>query len=199
MSAPLILASGSSIRARLLGNAGIEFVVDTPRVDEAAVKAALVHEGAGPRDVADALAELKASRVAARHPRHWVLGSDQVLSFAGEVMSKPESKDEAMEQLGRLQGQTHQLLSAAVLFEDGQPIWRHVGVARLTMRPLSRDFIREYVDTYWDEIRHCVGAFRIEEEGVRLFSRIDGDYYSILGLPLLELQAFLALRGKVRL
>ncbi|MEJ2022313.1 MAG: Maf family protein, partial [Maritimibacter sp.] len=133
MPKPVILASGSEIRATLLRNAGIAFEVIPAKVDEDAIRAGLDAEGASPQDVADTLAEYKARRVSGRNPEALVLGCDQIAALKGDILSKPETPDEAKAQLMRLSGQTHKLLSAAVLYEAGEPIWRHVGVVRLTM------------------------------------------------------------------
>ena len=195
MTAPLILASGSEVRAQLLENAGLDFTVVKPRVDEEAVKASLQSEQASPRDIADTLAELKAQRVAAKHPEALVIGCDQVLAMNQTIFSKPISPREALRQLQTLRGHNHQLLSAAVIYGDGKPQWRHVGVVRLQMREASDEYLTGYVDRNWDSIRHALGAYKLEEEGVRLFSRIDGDYFNVLGLPLLELLSYLTLRG----
>lgn len=195
MPASLILASGSEIRATLLANAGIGFDVVPARIDESAIRAGLEAEQASPRDVADALAEYKARKVGQKHPEALVLGCDQVAALKGDILTKPETPDEARAQLSRLSGQTHQLLSAAVLYHDFEPIWRHVGVVRMTMRPLSPDYIDAYVERNWDSIRHSVGAYKLEEEGVRLFSQIDGSYFNVLGLPLTELISYLIVRG----
>lgn len=192
---PLLLASGSAIRAQLLRNAGLSFDVILPRVDEAAIRDSLIAEGASPRDIADALAEAKARRVANRHPSALVIGCDQVLAFKGQTFAKPISPVDALAQLQTLSGGTHTLLSAVVLYAQGEPVWRHVGEVRLTMRPLSDAYIQDYITRNWDSIQHSVGAYKIEEEGPRLFTRIDGDYFSILGLPLLELLSYLILRG----
>jgi septum formation protein len=197
MSDPIILASGSAIRAEMLRRAGVGIDVVPARIDEVALKDALVAEGATARDIADALAETKALRVAAKHPSRWVLGCDQVLEHRGEILSKPLDPAEARAQLSRLSGSRHSLLSAAVLCDDGQPIWRHVGQVHLTMHPLSDAFIDDYVARNWDSIRHSVGCYKIEEEGVRLFSRIEGDHFTIQGLPLIEFLSFLVLRGKL--
>lgn len=191
----LILASASEIRATLLRNAGLEFEILPGKIDEAAIRDSLLAENATPRDIADTLAELKARRVSDRNPGALVLGSDQVLDFKGVLFSKPATPDDALTQLSALRGQTHKLLSAAVLYANGEPIWRHVSEARLTMRPASDAYLADYVARNWDSIRHSVGAYKLEEEGVRLFSRIDGDYFTVLGLPLLELLSYLTLRG----
>ncbi len=192
---PLLLASGSAIRAQLLRNAGLSFDVILPRVDEAAIRDSLTAEGASPRDIADALAEAKARRVANRHPSALVIGCDQVLAFKGQTFAKPISPVDALAQLQTLSGGTHTLLSAVVLYAQGEPVWRHVGEVRLTMRPLSDAYMQDYITRNWDSIQNSVGAYKIEEEGPRLFTRIDGDYFSILGLPLLELLSYLILRG----
>lgn len=195
MSDQIILASGSEIRATLLRNAGVTFDVIVARVDEDSIKASLIAEQASPRDIADALAEMKALRVASKHPDALVIGCDQVLAHNREILSKPETPDHALAQLQSLRGQTHQLLSAAVIYAEGKPQWRHVGQTRLFMRDVSDDYLADYVDRNWDSIRHSVGGYKLEEEGARLFSRIDGDYFNVLGMPLLELLSYLTLRG----
>ncbi len=195
MSEPIILASSSDIRAQLLRNAGVSCDIIKPRIDEDSVKHALEAEDAPPRDIADTLAEMKARKVAEKGAGPLVLGCDQVLSFKGAVMSKPESKDEAREQLAALRSETHQLLSAAVIYEDLKPVWRHVGVARLTMRDFSDEYLDAYLDRNWNSIKWSVGGYKIEEEGIRLFRMVQGDTFTIQGLPLLELLSYLTLRG----
>ena len=195
MSERLILASGSEIRAQLLRNAGVAVDIVPARIDEEAVRASLQAEAATPRDVADTLAELKAQRIAVKHPDALVIGSDQVLAFGQDILSKPETPEIALAQLKSLRGQKHQLLSAAVIYGEGKPLWRHVGVVRLHMRDASDAYFADYVARNWDSIRHSVGAYKLEEEGVRLFTRIEGDYFNVLGLPLLELLSYLTLRG----
>ena len=195
MTDRIILASGSDIRAQLLRNAGLSIDVVPARIDEEAVRGSLDAEGATPRDVADTLAELKAQRVAAKHPDALVIGCDQVLAFGQDVFAKPQTQEEALSQLQSLRGKRHLLLSAAVVYGEGKPLWRHVGVVRLHMRDASDDYLTDYVARNWDSIRHSVGAYKLEEEGVRLFTRIEGDYFNVLGLPLLELLSYLTLRG----
>ena len=195
MSDRIILASGSAIRAQMLRNAGVAFDVVLPRVDEDAIRASLGAERASPRDIADALAEAKARRVANRHPAALVIGCDQVLDCNGQIFSKPTSPDDAISQLQTLRGTTHTLLSAVVVYSAAEPVWRHVGQVRLTMRTLSDPYVHDYVARNWDSIQHAVGCYKIEEEGARLFTRIDGDYFTILGLPLTDLLSYLILRG----
>jgi septum formation protein len=191
----LVLASGSATRASLLRGAGLDLSVDVPRIDEAAVRSALLAGGATPRDIADALAEAKARKVAVRHPDAMVIGADQVLALDNEVFGKAETPDEARDHLRRLRGRSHQLFSAAVIHEGGRPVWRHVTVVRLTVRVLSDDFVDDYVARNWLDIRDSVGGYRIEAEGVRLFERIEGDHFTILGLPLVHLLNYLVVRG----
>lgn len=197
MTAHIVLASGSEIRAHLLRQAGVDFDIDVPRMDEAAIKTALLAEDAPPRDIADALAEAKARKISMRHPGRLVLGCDQVLDFEGQLLSKPASAGEALAQLKAMRGKRHMLLSAAVIYRDGEPIWRHVGQVRLLMRKSSDAYLADYVDRNWDSIRHAVGAYKLEEEGVRLFASIDGNYFNVLGLPLMELISYLGLQGVI--
>ncbi|WP_299672455.1 Maf family nucleotide pyrophosphatase [uncultured Roseobacter sp.] len=195
MAQPLILASSSDIRARLLRNAGVEVSVQPARIDEEMVRDAMLAEHAPPRDIADMLAELKARKISEKYPDALVLGCDQVLDHAGQLLSKPRSPEEAEQQLHSMRNDRHMLLSAAVICEAGKPLWRHVGQVRLRMRDASDAYIRGYVRRNWASIQHSVGAYKLEEEGIRLFTRIEGDYFNVLGLPLLELLAYLTLRG----
>lgn len=192
---PLILASGSEARARMLRAAGVFIEIVPVRVDEAAVKAAMMAEDAPPRDIADALAELKARRGAARSPGRLVLGADQVLVADGQLFDKPADRDGARDQLLALRGRRHELLSAAVIFEDGAPVWRHIGRATLTMRPFTEAFPQGYLANEGDRVTQSVGGYCIEGRGAQLFSRVDGDLFTIMGLPLLEVLGFLRTRG----
>ena len=192
-----VLASTSVTRAQLLKAAGLEVEIVAPRVDEMTARQALEAEKAKPRDIADALAEMKARKVAERMPDRIVLGCDQVLDLDGVVLSKPDTPEVARAQLRALRGRSHRLLSAIVVYEGALPVWRHVAEARLTMHAMSDTYLEDYVARNWDSIRHSVGGYRIEEEGVRLFSAIAGDHFTILGLPLLPLLAWAASRGMI--
>lgn len=197
MSQPLILASGSPIRAQLLRQAGLDFVVVRPSVDEDMLHDALLAEGASPRDLADALAEMKALRISEKNPEALVIGCDQVLDLSGQVLKKPVSREAAAEQLLALRGKRHSLLSAVVICDAGKPIWRHIGQVRLTVRDFSDNWLEGYLDRNWPDIAEAVGAYKLEKEGVRLFSRVEGDYFTVLGLPLLDLLSYLSLRGDI--
>jgi septum formation protein len=198
---PLILASESATRLAMLRAAGLDPRAHAARLDEPAIRAALAAEAASPRDIADHLAETKALKVARRlddtpsPAGPLILGADQVLVLDGAILGKPESPDAARAQLNALSGRSHELLSAAVLVENGAPIWRHVGRARLTMRPLSDEFIDRYLAAEGPAVTATAGGYRIEGRGAQLFDRIEGDWFSILGLPLLPLLAQLRQAG----
>jgi septum formation protein len=187
MTSALILASQSFSRRAMLDAAGVSYVAQPAHVDEGAVKQALLDEGQPPRAVADALAELKALKIAQAEPDALVIGSDSVVSVNGQLFDKPIDRANAAEHLRAFSGQTMLLTSAVVLASGGQAIWRHVSEARLDVWPLSEDFIERYLDAEWPAISGCVGCFRIEGPGVQLFSALHGDYFTILGMPLLPL------------
>lgn len=193
----LILASLSEARARMLARAGVEFRAVAARVDEQAARASLEAESVRPREVADALAEAKARKVAARQPAALVIGADQVLDLDGEILGKPSSQDEARQQLRRLSGRAHRLYSAAVAVEHGEPVWRHVGEARMHVRQLTEPWLDGYVERNWERISGSVGGYLIEEEGVRLFDRVEGDIFTVMGLPLVQLLSWLTIRGSI--
>lgn len=193
----LTLASNSAIRATLLRAAGVEISVLPARIDEDMLRESILAEGATPHDLADALAEHKALKVATRNPEALVLGCDQLLECGGRIFAKPATPDEAREHLDALRGKTHRLHTAAVLYDKGQPVWRHVSTPRLTMRDFSDAFRDRYIAEQWDEIRHCVGCYQIEGAGIRLFEHIEGDLFAVQGLPLLELLQILTRRKDI--
>lgn len=192
----LLLASQSPARRALLTAAGVPHDAMGAGVDEESMKAALKAEGNDARRLADALAEFKALKLSRRFPTDFVLGCDTtVATESGAILDKPESREEAVEQLRALRGTTHRLTSAAVICQAGTPIWRHVDLAKLTMRPFSDAFLDTYLDAEWPMIGGCVGGYRVEGLGAQLFARIDGSHFTILGLPLLPLLDYLRTRG----
>ncbi|MDX8539813.1 Maf-like protein [Mesorhizobium sp. M4B.F.Ca.ET.190.01.1.1] len=199
MTEKIILASGSPFRKAMLVNAGVEIEAVPAEVDERALEAPLKDSGVSPEDVALVLAEAKATDVSERRPGALVLGCDQTLSLGDEVFHKPADMEGARRHLLALSGKTHQLNSAAVLARDGEVLWRHVGVASLTMRKLDPAFIGRHLARVGARALSSVGAYQIEGEGIQLFERIEGDYFTIVGLPLLsvlnELRALGAIDG----
>ncbi|MGR3435651.1 MAG: Maf family protein [Shimia sp.] len=192
------LASGSTIRLRLLEAAGVAVQARPVAVDEDALRAALTAEGIAPRDMADALAEMKALRARPDAPSTLVLGCDQILEAPdGRVLAKSSDPEDARAQLAALAGRRHALHSAAVLVRDGAPVWRHVATAHLTMRDVDPRYLDGYVARNWESIRSSVGGYKIEEEGARLFARIEGDTFTVQGLPLLPLLSHLVTIGEI--
>lgn len=195
MTETLVLASRSRSRIALLEGAGLTFAAEPSDVDERAVEAPLLSAGADPGAIALHLAEAKALDVAARRPADLVLGCDQTLGLDGERFVKPENRDEGRRQLERLRGRTHELHSALVLARGSTVVWRHVSVARMTMRAFSDAFLDAYCATVGDAVLSSVGCYQLEGPGITLFEAIDGDYFTILGLPLLPLLAELRRTG----
>lgn len=194
----LILASTSATRQRLLRAAGLRFTAEAAAIDETSVIESLAAEKAKPRDVADVLAELKTSKISNRHPEAWVIGADQVLSLGVEMFEKPDDRAGAREQLAKLRGRTHVLSSAVCVARGGSVVWRVVEEARLTMRAFSDAFLDAYLVDAGEDILGSVGAYHVEGIGIQLFSKIDGDVFTIQGLPLLPLIDFLRTHGIVR-
>jgi len=197
MTKTILLASGSPTRKKMLANAGVSLRIETAAIDEPAIIAALVQEKAAPGDIADTLAEYKGRRVAAKNPADIVVAADQILICNGEIFSKPATVAEALADLKKLRGQGHQLLSAVVVFENGRPVWRHIGRAQLVMRDFSDAFLHDYVNRHKKDLLTTVGCYKLETEGAQLFSQVKGDYFTILGLPLIELLGFLRTRGVI--
>jgi len=191
----LILASGSKARAAMLDGAGVAVACDPADVDEGALKAAGRARGATVAATAEALAEAKARRVAQRHPGAFVLGADQMLACEGDWFDKPADRDRARAQLLRLRGRTHRLVSAAVIVRGAERLWHHTDTADLTMRPFSDAFLEWYLDACGEAVLHSVGAYHLEGLGAQLFDRVDGDFFTILGLPLLPVLGFLRDHG----
>lgn len=196
-AAPLILASASRSRAELLRGAGLDFDVQPARLDEYELKAAMRADGADASDVAEALAELKTRQIARARPGALVIGADQMLECAGTWFDKPADLTQAAAHLRCLRGRAHELVTSVCVVRDDRPLWHHTARARLTMRPFSDDFITSYLDRVGPRVCDSVGAYQLEGFGAQLFSRIEGDYFTILGLPLLPLLAFLREHGAI--
>jgi septum formation protein len=192
---PIVLASASAIRARLLDAAGVPVAQRPATVDELALKESLQAEGASAGDAAIALAELKAQQIARHRPEAIVLGADQILTCAGRWFDKPEDRAQARAQLGALAGQAHELATAVVAFRGGVRVWHHLAAARLWLRPCSPGFLDAYLDAVGDAALTSVGAYQIEGLGAQLLDRIEGDYFAVLGLPVLEVLEFLRQQG----
>ena len=190
----VILASGSASRRALLSGAGVEALSIKPNVDEDAAKAAMRADGMSVRDQAMQLAEMKAVKVS-RANSGLVIGGDQMLNLDGEAFDKPAHLDAAKDHLRKLSGKSHHLETAIVIAENGEPVWRHLARPKLSVRTLNNEFIDAYVEACGDALLSTVGAYQLEGRGAQLFTRIEGDYFSILGLPLLPLLDYLRVRG----
>jgi septum formation protein len=194
---PIILASGSVARGRLLHDAGIRVAIERAGLDEEDIKHAFRAEGRSAQDCATALSEAKATRVSDRRPGTLVIGADQILVCEGAWFDKPADMDEARRQLLALRGKPHELVTAVTVVRDGAVLWHHVARPRLAMRAFSDGFLDAYLASIGDRALATVGAYELEGLGAQLFARIDGDYFSILGLPLLPLLDFLRGHGAV--
>ncbi len=194
---PVILASASKSRAQLLLDAGVPHQVVPANVDEDEVKRSLAREGAPPLVVAQTLAELKAQQISRRHRDALVIGADQVLDCGGRLFDKPADLDHARAHLIALRGRRHTLVASVSVVRDGMEIWRHNEQAHLDMRQLSDAFVEWYIDRMGDQACESVGAYKLEGLGAQLFSNLEGDFFSILGLPLLPLLGVLRNHGVV--
>ena len=193
----LILASASPFRRMLLQNAGLAFDAHAATIDERAIEERLQEIHATPEHVAVELAKAKALDVSRHFPGMLVLGSDQTMSLGERVFHKPADLDEARSHIATLAGKTHRLNSGIALVQDGVVLWEHVSRADMTVRPLSEAFIERYVERCSEKLLSSVGAYQLEGEGIHLFSAIDGDYFTILGLPMLPLLAKLRELGAI--
>ena len=191
----VVLASESRSRLELLRHAGLQLRAEPARVDEAEVKTSLRAEQADAAAAAETLAELKATKVSRRVPGALVIGADQILECEGRWFDKPPDRARAAEHLRALGGKTHALVTAACVVRDGVRIWHHREAPRLTMRPLDEAFIESYLEAAGPEVLETVGAYRLEGLGAQLFTKVSGDYFTILGLPLLPLLGFLREHG----
>ncbi|MGH6904124.1 MAG: Maf family protein [Geminicoccaceae bacterium] len=192
---PIVLASASAIRARLLDAAGVPVAQRPATVDEIALKESLQAEGASAGDAALALAELKAQQIARHMPDAIVLGADQILTCAGRWFDKPQDRAQSRAQLGALAGKRHELATAVVAFRGGVRVWHHLAMARLWLRPCSPGFLDAYLDAVGAAALISVGAYQIEHLGAQLLARIEGDHFAVLGLPVLEVLEFLRQQG----
>jgi len=192
----VILASRSAIRRKLMTDAGLDFEVIAKAVDEAAIKESMLAESARLRDIADALAEAKSMRVS-RVEDGLVIGADQIMVMDKQLFDKPKTIDEARERLKFMRGKTHYLMGAVVICENGVPVWRHMAQTKLTMREFSDKFLEHYLKSEGELVTKSVGAYRFEGLGAQLFSHVEGDFFSILGLSLLPVMDYLRTRGAI--
>lgn len=193
----LILASGSAIRREILDGAGLAYEVIVRPVDEAAIKEAMLADGARLRDIADALAEAKAMRVSRQEPG-LVIGADQIMVMDDTLFDKPKDMAEARERLLSMRGKKHELIGAVVICENGAPVWRHICRTKLWVREFSEEFLDWYIKTEGDALTKSVGAYRFEGPGSQLFEKVEGGFFAILGLDLLPVLDYLRTRGIAR-
>ncbi|MCW8836180.1 MAG: Maf family nucleotide pyrophosphatase [Rhodospirillales bacterium] len=196
-NATLVLASASSARARLLTEAGLIFSQAPAHVDESAIKDEMAARGTPPEDVAMALSEKKALKTGAEHPGTVVIGADQMLECGGRLYDKPMNRDDARRQLRALRGNTHRLISAVCIVQEETVLWRHVDHARMTMRNFSDGFLEQYLERAGQAVLGSVGVYHLEGLGMQLFEKVDGDYFTVLGLPMLPLLGYLREKGVI--
>ena len=194
----LVLASSSRSRQTMLTAAGVAFIADPADVDEGAVKKKLDEKQADAATVAETLAFMKADQVSSRHPDALIIGSDQMLSCEGRWFDKPVDRAAAKAQLLNLRGRKHELIAAVTVVRGNKPLWRHVDRASLVMRAFSEAFVDEYLDRVGNDALLSVGAYQVEGHGIQLFETIEGDVFTIMGMPLLPLLGFLRSEGVVR-
>lgn len=186
----LVLASTSQIRRQIMTGAGLDFTVKTTAVDESEIKQAMLEDGASPEEIAKALAQAKSVGVS-KTEAGMVIGADQIMVMDGQIFDKPKTLDEARRRLKFMAGKTHYLIGAVIISQGGEPIWHHMAKTKLTMRAFSDDFLDHYVNMEGQALLKSVGAYRFEGPGAQLFSHVEGDFFSILGLSLLPILNFL--------
>ena len=195
MTIGIILASKSQIRSELLLKAGLKFTAIDANIDEKEVKSSYINKGYSARDLADILAAMKAKKLSCKYLDKLVIGCDQIMECNGQILSKVDNPTDLVDQLKFLRSKSHTLYSACVVYFANKAEWRFIGSATITMRNLSDGYISKYVDDNWDEVKHCVGGYKIENSGISFLSKINGDYFSILGLPIIQLIDYLVNRG----
>ena len=195
MTIGIILASKSQIRSELLLKAGLKFTAIDANIDEKEAKSFYINKGHSARDLADILAAMKAKRFSCKYLDKLVIGCDQIMECNGQILSKANNPTDLADQLKFLRSKSHTLYSACVVYFANKAEWRFIGSATITMRNLSDGYISKYVDDNWDEVKHCVGGYKIENSGISFLSKINGDYFSILGLPIIQLLDYLVNRG----
>ena len=195
MTNGIILASKSQIRSELLLKAGLKFTAIDANIDEKEVKSSYINKGYSARDLADILAAMKAKKLSCKYLDKLVIGCDQIMECNGQILSKANNPTDLADQLKFLRSKSHTLYSACVVYFANKAEWRFIGSATITMRNLSDGYISKYVDDNWDEVKHCVGGYKIENSGISFLSKINGDYFSILGLPIIQLLDYLVNRG----
>ena len=197
MASPLILASSSPFRRALLENAGLAFEAHAAQINERAIEAPLEKSGATPDEVALHLARAKAIEVSERYPGALVIGSDQTMSLGARVYHKPPTMEAAAAHLLSLSGQTHRLNSAVAFARDGAVVWEHIAHADMSVRDLTAEFVARHLARVGEKALQSVGAYQLEGEGIQLFEKIDGDYFTIIGLPLLAVLKELRRLGEI--
>ena len=198
MTIGIILASKSQIRSELLLKAGLKFTAIDANIDEKKAKSSYMNKGYSARDLADILAAMKAKKLSCKYLDKLVIGCDQIMECNGQILSKANNPTDLADQLKFLRSKSHTLYSACVVYFANKAEWRFIGSATITMRNLSDEYISKYVDDNWDEVKHCVGGYKIENSGISFLSKINGDYFSILGLPIIQLLDYLVNRGVLK-
>ena len=198
MTIGIILASKSQIRSELLLKAGLKFTAIDANIDEKEIKSSYINKGYCARDLADILAGMKAKKLSCKYLDKLVIGCDQIMECNGQILSKANNPTDLADQLKFLRSKSHTLYSACVVYFANKAEWRFIGSATITMRNLSDEYINKYVDDNWNSVKYCVGGYKIEDSGISLLSKINGDYFSILGLPIIQLLDYLVKRGVLK-